>query len=775
MKKAWNKASRVISALLVLGMFASVVPAQALAVDEPDSQVTEQQDEEQTTEGLSAEEDATKEQSQDETTTEEQPQDETTTEEQPQDETTTEEQPQDETTTEEQPQDQEASSLLKSPQAKMGDAAPLTLGLVPYYVKNKTDANIGVEFSYAYQRRNLTWPMVGTWEAGETKTFWNVISDVTTLVVFVKVPEGYEPEFYFDDEPAEDWQYSSIDTLSPNPEWGWNVDLSTQIQAAKNAGYQWGFYYTYWWKEHCRDFEVKLNPVSYQINYNLNDGYWADGTEAKESYTVDDLGENGLKLVTPEREGYTFAGWTKDGVVSEPVAEMTIAPGTTGELSFTAHWNVSINLNFDEAKGETVTLNGYTGKPVDATEVPDTEREGYIFNGWYDEAGNKVEALPAVFSNKNVTYIASYDEDFNGNGTPDKEETYTITYTAGENGTVTVPAETACVQNVEGIQGSTAVANTGYLVDGWYKDGVKVTSEAVLTPDVIKANLDTENGLYQNTAFTALFVKQEAPAAALTSYTVRYLEDGTGYEVASSKTVSGVAVGTTVTETAPDVPGYTVTSDKNPQTFTLQPGDNTIYFYYKAVGPDQPAATTSTDNTATAAAAPVTPVTPRIAAPAAGGTTTAGTTRPTATAAPADGEDDNAVEEPAEEEVVPEEETPQAQEPAEDESIADEETPLAGSTASGWALLNLILAILTVIGAVVLVVGYFAGYQNIWRLLSLIPAIGGLIAFFLTEDMSQPMAFVDGWTVLMVIIAVVQIVVAVLALKGNGEDEEDDA
>lgn len=59
MKKAWNKASRVISALLVLGMFASVVPAQALAVDEPDSQVTEQQDEEQTVEEASSGEVAT--------------------------------------------------------------------------------------------------------------------------------------------------------------------------------------------------------------------------------------------------------------------------------------------------------------------------------------------------------------------------------------------------------------------------------------------------------------------------------------------------------------------------------------------------------------------------------------------------------------------------------------------------------------------------------------------------------------------------------------------
>ena len=74
----------------------------------------------------------------------------------------------------------------------------------------------------------------------------------------------------------------------------------------------------------------------------------------------------------------------------------------------------------------------------------------------------------------------------------------------------------------------------------------------------------------------------------------------------------------------------------------------------------------------------------------------------------------------------------------------------------------------------VLVVGYFMGYTSIWRLLSLIPGVGGVAAFLLTEDMSQAMTFVDGWTVLMVIIAVVQIVLAVLAMKGKNTYEEND-
>lgn len=62
-----------------------------------------------------------------------------------------------------------------------------------------------------------------------------------------------------------------------------------------------------------------------------------------------------------------------------------------------------------------------------------------------------------------------------------------------------------------------------------------------------------------------------------------------------------------------------------------------------------------------------------------------------------------------------------------------------------------------------------------WRLASLVPAIGAVIAFILTEDMRNPMILVDRWTILMVIIAVVQIVVAFLSKKKTEEPEEEEA
>ena len=52
-----------------------------------------------------------------------------------------------------------------------------------------------------------------------------------------------------------------------------------------------------------------------------------------------------------------------------------------------------------------------------------------------------------------------------------------------------------------------------------------------------------------------------------------------------------------------------------------------------------------------------------------------------------------------------------------------------------------------------------------WRLFSLIPAVVALIAFILTEDMRLPMVFTDRWTLLMALIALVQLIVCFFAKK----------
>ena len=131
-----------------------------------------------------------------------------------------------------------------------------------------------------------------------------------------------------------------------------------------------------------------------------------------------------------------------------------------------------------------------------------------------------------------------------------------------------------------------------------------------------------------------------------------------------------------------------------------------------------------------------------------------------------------------------------------EEDIADEPTPL--DMGGAWALVNLILTILTVLGSILLLIGYIGKKQkeredengNVilnaegeaetddikkkggWRLASIIPAVAAVIAFILTENMRLPMVLVDKWTLLMVVIALVQLLVAYFSKKKTQEPEQ---
>ena len=135
------------------------------------------------------------------------------------------------------------------------------------------------------------------------------------------------------------------------------------------------------------------------------------------------------------------------------------------------------------------------------------------------------------------------------------------------------------------------------------------------------------------------------------------------------------------------------------------------------------------------------------------------------------------------------------------EDIADNATPLAGLGTGAWALINLILTIVTALLSILLLIGYIGkkkkalededgnvvldengkevmeyekNKKGLWRLISIIPALIAIIVFIFTEDMTLPMIFVDKWTILHVVIALVQVVVMVLCKKKKDENDEDE-
>ena len=122
-------------------------------------------------------------------------------------------------------------------------------------------------------------------------------------------------------------------------------------------------------------------------------------------------------------------------------------------------------------------------------------------------------------------------------------------------------------------------------------------------------------------------------------------------------------------------------------------------------------------------------------------------------------------------------------------TIPNDEVPLAAPTLPlHWALVNLLLSILTVIIMLLLMVTYFTNKREeeeentgkeeerdqdkdkvkrkgFFRLVAVIVAIVSVVVFILTEDMRLPMVLIDRWTLLMAIIALIQVVVALISKK----------
>lgn len=103
--------------------------------------------------------------------------------------------------------------------------------------------------------------------------------------------------------------------------------------------------------------------------------------------------------------------------------------------------------------------------------------------------------------------------------------------------------------------------------------------------------------------------------------------------------------------------------------------------------------------------------------------------------------------------------------------IGENQLPLAG-TIDHWALMNLICTILTVVLAIINLLwkhqkedeedNTLTTRRRWIKVAGAIIAVVSVIAFVLTEDLTLPMTMVDQWTILMVILLIVNIVVFVV-------------
>lgn len=121
----------------------------------------------------------------------------------------------------------------------------------------------------------------------------------------------------------------------------------------------------------------------YALTFDLDGGHTAEGASLPTYYTQN--GEDISITAIPEKDGYTFTGWTgSNGNI--PATSITIKVGETGDKSYKANWNlirytVSYNLN-----GGSVTEKNPDSYTVEDNKIAlsNPVKSGYTFAGWIE-------------------------------------------------------------------------------------------------------------------------------------------------------------------------------------------------------------------------------------------------------------------------------------------------------------------------------------------------------------------------------------------------------
>ena len=169
-------------------------------------------------------------------------------------------------------------------------------------------------------------------------------------------------------------------------------------------------------------------------------------------YTV----EQTVTLPTPTRTGYTFLGWTGEGITS-PQPNVTIPKGSTGDKTYIENWELTeYNITMDLSGGSGQEKVVYTMTDEDF-ELPTPTRNGYEFVGWTGEGITtpQTEVIIPTGSTGNRTYTANW-----------KVIEYTITLDTNGG-----PAVSPIKYTVEDSFTLPYLLRTGYEFVGWTLDG----------------------------------------------------------------------------------------------------------------------------------------------------------------------------------------------------------------------------------------------------------------------------------------------------------------
>lgn len=338
-------------------------------------------------------------------------------------------------------------------------------------------------------------------------------------------------------------------------------------------------------------FEYDYIPNAYEITYNLNGG--TNNSANPTSYTV----LYGVSLKNPTRIGYIFDGWYNGSTKVTGINEgknaifsssselySELAKRTTGDITLTAKWTPITYKNkidhwawgFTNNEGNNTDKNAlklgstYFDAEYNSKYTMDSSLKTTIPNGFKFMPTFSTEAIDGVWKGYPIGTQVTQKSDSMRYEYGYQPITYKITYNL--NGGTNNQSNPSTYNILYGVSLKNPT-RTGYIFDGWYIGGTKVTG----INEGKKANFATSAELYSELAKRTIGdVALEARWTAKTlTYNVQYVSSS-GKTLGSS-TVSGT-FGTTKGIEAPAKTGY-VTPDKQSVVFDSETA-KTIKFVY---------------------------------------------------------------------------------------------------------------------------------------------------------------------------------------------------
>lgn len=223
---------------------------------------------------------------------------------------------------------------------------------------------------------------------------------------------------------------------------------------------------------------VEKIPV-YSISYSLNGGE-LDGTEVTEF-----TDPSTVVLPTPTRPGYVFMGWFEGG------KEVTSLEKRSYNLK--AQWELAdIEMTYD-LDGGTVTSRLPETRTIDKTiKLPKVHKNGYTFEGWYDNPEFTGEAITELNeSNIEITHLY----------VKFVAETYAIEFELNEGTCEGLPTE----RSYDDVITLPTPTKHGYVFVGWYEKA-DFSGDKVTQLDMSNTNITKLYAKYEVMTFKVKYV-----------------------------------------------------------------------------------------------------------------------------------------------------------------------------------------------------------------------------------------------------------------------------